>query len=144
MSNIGNKETMAKNIAYYLDKSGITQKEMAEIVGVATSTFNDWMKAKKYPRIDRIEIMANHWRILKSDLIEERTKDFAEREGMKKKNNIISDIVIKMRTDPDFLFLVESLYVRDDSEILDLTKKLLVLDKDQISGVKQMLGAFLK
>lgn len=72
MSNIGNKETMAKNIVFYLDKTGESQVEMAEIVGVAKSTFNDWVKARKYPRIDKIEIMANHWRIKMSDLIEEQ------------------------------------------------------------------------
>ena len=74
MSNIGNKEAMAKNLAYYMDRSGKSQKEMAEIVGVATSTFNDWMKARKYPRIDKIEIMADYFGILKSDLIEEKEK----------------------------------------------------------------------
>ena len=71
MSNIGNKETMAKNLAFYMERSGMSQREMAEIVGVATSTFNDWMKAKKYPRIDKIEFMAEYFGILKSDLIED-------------------------------------------------------------------------
>lgn len=70
MSNLGNKEIFAKNLAYYLNKSGRDQKELAEIVGVAPSTFNEWMKAKKYPRIDKIEMLANHFGILKSDLIE--------------------------------------------------------------------------
>jgi transcriptional regulator with XRE-family HTH domain len=71
MSNLGNKEVFAKNLAYYLEKSGRDQKEVAEVVGVAPSTFNEWMKAKKYPRIDKIEILANYFGILKSDLIEE-------------------------------------------------------------------------
>jgi transcriptional regulator with XRE-family HTH domain len=71
MSNLGNKEIFAKNLAYYLEKSGRDQREVAEVVGVAPSTFNEWMKAKKYPRIDKIEILANYFGILKSDLIEE-------------------------------------------------------------------------
>lgn len=71
MSNLGNKEVFAKNLAYYLERSGKDQKEVAEVVGVAPSTFNEWMKAKKYPRIDKIEILANYFGILKSDLIEE-------------------------------------------------------------------------
>ena len=70
MSNLGNKEIFAKNLAYYLEKSGRDQKEVAESVGVAPSTFNEWMKAKKYPRIDKIEMLANYFGILKSDLIE--------------------------------------------------------------------------
>ena len=75
MSNLGNKEIFAKNLAYYLERSGKDQKEMAEIVGVAPSTFNEWMKAKKYPRIDKIEMLANYFGILKSDLIEEVGED---------------------------------------------------------------------
>ena len=47
MSNIGNKETFAKNLSYYLQRSGRDQKEVAEVVGVAPSTFNEWVKAKK-------------------------------------------------------------------------------------------------
>ena len=144
MSNIGNKKTMSENLSYYVRKSGKTQKEISEIVGVAYSTFNDWMKGKKYPRIDKIEIMANYFGILKSDLIEERTEDFEEIEEMKKKNDIMSNIVIRMRTDPNFRFLVESLYSRNDSEIIELMKTLLSLDEEKIRGVKQMLGAFLK
>ena len=75
MSNLGNKEIFAKNLAYYLERSGKDQKEVAEVVGVAPSTFNEWMKAKKYPRIDKIEILANYFGILKSDLIEKVSED---------------------------------------------------------------------
>ena len=75
MSNLGNKEIFAKNLAYYLERSGKDQKEVAEVVGVAPSTFNEWMKAKKYPRIDKIEMLANYFGILKSDLIEEPAEE---------------------------------------------------------------------
>ena len=75
MSNLGNKEVFAKNLAYYVERSGKDQKVIAEVVGVAPSTFNEWMKAKKYPRIDKIEMLANYFGILKSDLIEEVTED---------------------------------------------------------------------
>jgi transcriptional regulator with XRE-family HTH domain len=61
-------------LTYYVNRSGKTQKELSEIVGVATSTFNDWMKGKKYPRIDKIEILANYFGIQKSDLIEDADK----------------------------------------------------------------------
>mgnify|MGYP002511587007 CR=1 FL=1 len=71
MSDIGNKEIFAKNLSYYLTKHGKEQKEIAEIVGVAPSTFNAWMKGKKYPRMDKVELLANYFGILKSDLIEE-------------------------------------------------------------------------
>ena len=126
MSALGNKEVMAENLSFYLQRSGKTQKDMAELVGVSTSTFSDWIKAKKYPRIDKIEILANYFGILKSDLIE---KQGAERVEMQKKNDAITDIVVKLRTDEDFLSLVETLYN---------------LDADKLRGVESMLNAFLK
>jgi transcriptional regulator with XRE-family HTH domain len=58
-----------------LERSGRDQKEVAEVLGVAPSTFNEWMKAKKYPRIDKIEMLANYFGILKSDLIEKVSED---------------------------------------------------------------------
>lgn len=73
MSNIGNKETFSKNLAFYVSICGKEQKEIAEDIGVATSTFNDWVKGKKYPRIDKIELLANYFKIKKSDLIEVKT-----------------------------------------------------------------------
>ena len=72
MSTIGNREVFARNLAMYLQRSGRSQREMAEIVGVSSSTFNDWIKGKKYPRIDKIEFMANFFGIKKSDLIEDK------------------------------------------------------------------------
>lgn len=72
MSNIGNKETMAKNLLYYVERSGKSQSEVAESIGVARSTFTEWIKGNKYPRIDKIELLANYFGILKSDLIEEK------------------------------------------------------------------------
>ena len=75
MSNLGNKEIFAKNLAYYVERSGRDQKVVAEEIGVAPSTFNEWMKAKKYPRIDKIEMLANYFGILKSDLIEKVSEE---------------------------------------------------------------------
>ena len=80
MSTIGNKEVFAKNLARYLNRSGKSQREMADLVGVSSSTFNEWMKAKKYPRIDKIEFMANYFGINKSDLIEENDKKISSDE----------------------------------------------------------------
>lgn len=71
MSNIGNREVFSRNLSYYISMSGRDQKEVAKVVGVAPSTFNEWVKGKKYPRIDKIEMLANYFGILKSDLIEE-------------------------------------------------------------------------
>ena len=111
------KEVFAKNLRYYMESRGKNQKELAEIVGVSAPTMNDWLKAKKYPRIDKIEIMANYFGILKSDLIEEKTVEHRE---MQKKNDIISDVVIRMQTDETFSAAVESLYKLDQKKLLSI------------------------
>jgi len=117
-SSIGNKEVMAANLAYYTERSGKTQKELAMIVGVAPSTFNDWMKGRKYPRIDKIEILAEYFGILKSDLIENKS---LEREGLQKNDDVIASIVIRMRMDKDFLSAVKALYKLDSDKLSNLS-----------------------
>lgn len=72
MSNLGNKEVMAKNIQFYMDKYEKTRQDMCNALGVKYTTFTDWVKGKSYPRIDKIELMANYFGISKSDLVEER------------------------------------------------------------------------
>ena len=71
MSNLGNKEIMAKNIQYYMDKYGKTRQDMCEALGVKYTTFTDWVKGNSYPRIDKIELMANYFGISKADLVED-------------------------------------------------------------------------
>ena len=129
MEIIWSKEVFAKNLDRYMKIKNISQKELAEIVGVSPASVNEWIKAKKYPRIDKIEIMAKYFGILKSDLIEERTKNFEARAEMQKKNDAMTDIVKRLQKDNDFFSLVEHLSN---------------LDEDKIHSVKQMLNAFLK
>lgn len=71
MGNLGNKETMAKNIRRYLAKKGQTMKALADAIEVPYNTVNDWCNMKSYPRIDKIERMANFFGITKADLVEE-------------------------------------------------------------------------
>ena len=75
MSDIGNAEIFARNLSYYVERSGKQQKELAEMVGVSTSTFSAWMTATRYPRIGKIEKLADYFGILKSDLIEDKSKN---------------------------------------------------------------------
>lgn len=72
MSTLGNKEIMAQNIRYYLKRYGKTQKEICKDLGFKEMTFSDWVNAKTYPRIDKIEKMANYFHVQKADLVEEK------------------------------------------------------------------------
>lgn len=72
MSDLGNKEVMAKNIKYYLRLNGVSQTDMCNTLGFKMSTVSDWLHARTYPRIDKIELMANYFGIEKSDLVENK------------------------------------------------------------------------
>lgn len=122
MNGLGNKDIMSKNLKYYIERSGKDRRTLAEIWGFPYSTVSEWVNGRKYPRIDRIEKMADYFGILKSDLIEDKSE-------MEKNNDVMADIIVRMRTDADFLEVVRSLYN---------------LDSDKLMGVKQMLNAFLK
>ena len=69
-------------------------------------------------------MLADYFGILKSDLIEEKLTEEKEKD-----NDIMTDIVVRMRMDKEFFSLVESLYD---------------LDSEKIKGVRQMLNAFTK
>lgn len=124
MSSIGNKDVLARNLKYYIAKSGKDRRELSKIWGFPYSTVTEWINGKKYPRIDRIEIMANYFGILKSDLIEEKTEEHRE---MQQKNSILTDIVVRMRTDNEFFSLMEGINQ---------------LNPEQLASVKQVVSAF--
>lgn len=79
MTALGNKDIMAKNLKYYIEKSGKDRRELAEAWGFPYSTLSEWINGRKYPRIDRIEIMADYFGIQKSDLIEDKSEDEKEK-----------------------------------------------------------------
>lgn len=73
MSDLGNKKIMANNIKYYLKKKSISRKKLAADLGISYTTIASWLQADSYPRIDKIEMMANYFGVDKSDLVEKRT-----------------------------------------------------------------------
>lgn len=75
MSDLGNKQVMAENLRFYLNAKGITQAELCATLNIKPNTFSDWINAKTYPRIDKIELLANFFGIEKSDLIEKHEEE---------------------------------------------------------------------
>ncbi|MDR3238221.1 MAG: transcriptional regulator [Spirochaetia bacterium] len=71
-NNLGNKKIMAANIKYQMDLHGKTRNDVCNVLNVPYTTFRDWICAKTYPRIDKIELMANYFGVNKSDLVEDR------------------------------------------------------------------------
>lgn len=81
MSGLGNKEVMARNIRHYMEINNKERSDMCNDLGLVYSTFTDWVNANTYPRIDKIEMMANYFGIEKSDLIEDKSKEKEQEQG---------------------------------------------------------------
>lgn len=68
-----NKHVFAKNLKRLMDAKDISRKDIAAMLGISYFTVSDWVNGKKYPRMDKVELLANYFGVLKSDLIEEPT-----------------------------------------------------------------------
>lgn len=117
---LGNKEVFSRNLKKHMARSGKDRKSIADDLDFPYSTVTEWVNGKKYPRIDRIEKMAEYFGISKSDLIE----DF---ESIKKDNDRLACIIVKLRT---------------NKELLDVVERLVSLDKTKLESLKRLLDSF--
>lgn len=76
-NNLGNKKTMANNLKYYMNKKNVSRNQLSSSLGIAYTTLADWLNAKTYPRIDKIEMLANYFGIEKSDLVENKPSNLS-------------------------------------------------------------------
>lgn len=113
-----NKDIFAKNLKYYMEVKRKTRREICADLGFSYYTFSDWVNGKKYPRMDKVEILANYFGILKSDLIEEKTE---ERREMQKNNDTLANIIVRLRTDEAFFTAVEALYELDPEKLSSIS-----------------------
>lgn len=115
------KEVFAKNLKTYMGKSGKDRKKVCTELGVAYSTLTDWINGKKFPRIDKIEMLADYFGVSKSDLIE----DFEE---IKNDNDRLVAIIVKLRT---------------NKELVDVVERLISLDKEKLKSLSRLLDIFI-
>lgn len=102
---IENKEVMARNIKKQMDKKGVNAAEVCRALGFKTNTYSNWLNAKIYPRIDKIEMLAEYFGVSKAALVEdaqemiltdkERNLVINYRESDQTTRDIIDKILIK-------------------------------------------------
>ena len=68
---------MADNIKRLLSAKGLNPRQLAIALDFKYTTVNDWVNAKTYPRIDKIEMLANFFNVSKSDLVENKNEEMA-------------------------------------------------------------------
>lgn len=105
---LGNKRIMANNIKKYMMINNKTSKQICRDLDFPTSTFSNWVNARIYPRIDKIEKLANYFNCSKSDLVE---------------SPIIEQDYMDMFTRDTIDFLNENLEYRVLFELIQKVKK---------------------
>ena len=70
-----NKYIFSKNLQRLMNINNVSRKDIANVLGISYFTVSDWVNGKKYPRMDKVELLANYFGVLKSDLIEEEVVD---------------------------------------------------------------------
>lgn len=75
-----NKNVFASNLKRYMEVKGKTRNDISEALGISYFTVSDWVNGKKYPRMDKVEMLANYFGVQKSDLIEKKVKSSAPEE----------------------------------------------------------------
>ncbi len=73
MSDQEQKQIFAKNLNNQLLIANKTQKEVADAINISPQTFNTWCQGIALPRMGKIQLLADYFRIAKSDLLERKT-----------------------------------------------------------------------
>lgn len=73
MTDTEQKRIFSQNLNEYLRLSGKTQIEVANSIHVSQQVFNTWCRGVALPRMGKVQLLADYFRIKTSDLIEDKT-----------------------------------------------------------------------
>lgn len=78
MSNNKSKEIFSANLEKLMTSRDIDRNKLCSDLGLKYTTVRDWLKGITYPRIGKIELLADYFGVNKSDLIEDKTQEVKE------------------------------------------------------------------
>lgn len=69
------REIFVRNLRYLMEDRGITQADICRVLEVSSATASDWCTGKKFPRIDKLQRLA--------DLLGVRLSSLTSEEGIR-------------------------------------------------------------
>ncbi len=78
MGNNKSKEIFSTNLENLMSSRGIDRNKLCSDLGLKYTTVRDWLKGITYPRIGKIELLADYFGVNKSDLIEDKSQEIKE------------------------------------------------------------------
>lgn len=77
------REIFVRNLRYLMDAKGITQADICRELDVSSATVSDWCSGKKYPRVDKMQRLADLFGVLFSTLTTENgIQDFEDQQRL--------------------------------------------------------------
>lgn len=64
-------KTFSKNLNYFLDINNKSQLDLAKYVNVTPASVSNWCKGIKVPRMDKVDIICDFFKIQRSELMED-------------------------------------------------------------------------
>lgn len=127
MDNFQRIDTTANRLREAIESAGKRQTDVCNATGIDKGALSHYLKGRYEPKQDTVYRLAKYLGVSEMwlwgyDCKKERSED-------QLKNDALSDIIIRLRTDSDFWRVVKSL---DE------------LEAEQFASVKQLLSAFKK
>ena len=121
---------MAKKIRELRKEKGLTLEQVGNMVGVGKSTVRKWETGMiANMKRDKISALAKALGTTPAYLM--------KWEEEQKKNDIQADIILRMRTDSEFMSAVENLYKLDKDKLQSINQMLHTLFKQLVYQVKE-------
>ena len=101
-TDLGNKEIFIRNLKRQLEISGKKKIEVASAIGVSTGNFADWLAGRSYPRMDKIQRLAEFFDIQMADLVDDVN---VPKETVSDKEQLVLDLFHKIPDDRKEFFI---------------------------------------
>ena len=117
----------SKRLRYYLSENQMTQAELANKLGVGTTSVYNWCNGIKSPRMDKVDAMCDLFHCNRSDLIEDKKEPSPEEQYY---------------LDPDARDMAQFLFKNPEYKVLfDASRK---VKPEDIQFVKEMIDRMSK
>lgn len=122
MAYVENRTVFARNLEHYIDENNVKKKDVAAAAKVSTGTVSDWLNGRSYPRIGKIQLLAEFFHIEKTDLIEEHS--FTTQIYLARKSNDVAKELSKNPENLEIYLLIKKLSLKDRKIVKELLKSL--------------------
>lgn len=76
---MNSRDVFTRNINKLLKTNNLTQQDIVDKLEISSSTISDWFNGKKFPRIDKLQMLVDYFGVNISDLVENQAPTFLSR-----------------------------------------------------------------